>query len=130
MAGISPPCAELTEGEARYLLAILDLSEGSAQPTQAAVARSLGVSGPTTLEMVRRLRELGVLEHDTLVFTPSGVSAALVLSSRRRAARTLTGDVLGLEDEAAREEAGRLASRVSPALGRKLAAWRADHRTQ
>lgn len=123
-----PPCAELTEGEARYLLAILDLSEGSQAPSQAAVARALGVSGPTTLEMVRRLRELGLLEVRSLTFTQTGVSAALVLSSRRRAARTLTGDVLGLEDDAAAREASRLASRVSPALGRKLAAWRTEHR--
>jgi Mn-dependent DtxR family transcriptional regulator len=122
------PCSQLTEGEARYLLAILDLSAEGSQPTQAALARHLGVSNPTTLEMVRRLRQLELLEARSLAHTPPGVSAALVLGARRRAARTLTGDVLGLEDELAAAEATRLAARVSPELGRRLNHWRASHR--
>lgn len=126
--GQDHPCSQLTEGEARYLLAILDLSAEAGPPTQAALARSLGVSNPTTLEMVRRLRQLGLLEGASLALTSPGVSAALVLGARRRAARTLTGDVLGLEDELAAAEATRLAARVSPELSRRLNAWRSSHR--
>ena len=54
-----PPCADLSAVEARYLLAILDLERAAGAPTQAEVARSLGVSAPTALEMIRRLRVLG-----------------------------------------------------------------------
>lgn len=127
-SGQDHPCSQLTEGEARYLLSILDLSAEGGPPTQAALARRLGVSNPTTLEMVRRLRQLDLLEDSSLALTPPGVSAALVLGARRRAARTLTGDVLGLEDELAAAEATRLAARVSPELSRRLNAWRASHR--
>ena len=51
---------ELTEGEARYLLALRDLNSGPGNPpSQAAVARKVGVSHPTALEMIRRLRGAG-----------------------------------------------------------------------
>jgi Mn-dependent DtxR family transcriptional regulator len=121
-----PPCVELTAGEARYLLALLDLRRAGVRPSQAALARKLGVSAPTTLQMVRRLRQLGFLEAGSLELTPAGTSAALVLTARRRAARILTHDVLGLDDELADTEAERLASTVSPELGRRLVAWRAS----
>jgi Mn-dependent DtxR family transcriptional regulator len=122
----SPPCAELTAGEARYLLAILDLEQGDgAVPTQAGLARLLGVSPPTALEMVRRLRQLGLVEEGSLRLSGAGLSAALVLRSRRTAAQELAHDVLGLDDEEASREADSLASSLSPALARRLIAWRA-----
>jgi Mn-dependent DtxR family transcriptional regulator len=122
----SPPCAELTAGEARYLLAILELErDGERVPTQAGLAREVGVSPPTALEMVRRLRQLGLVEPATVGLTGAGVSAALVLRSRYGAAQELAHDVLGLDDEEASREALALASSLSPALARRLIAWRA-----
>lgn len=117
-----PPCADLSARESDYLLALRDLSRVPRPPTQAALARSLGVSAPTALEMVRRLRSLGLIEAKGLELTQEGRSAALVLASRRRAAQFLTHDVLGLDEELASSEAARLAPNVSPRLTRRLMA--------
>jgi Mn-dependent DtxR family transcriptional regulator len=116
---------ELTEGEARYLLALRDLNAGGTPPSQAAVARKVGVSHPTALEMIRRLRALDLVAADTLTLTASGTSAALVLTSRRYAARVLAQEVLGLDDEQSAAEADALATSLSPVLARRLVAWRA-----
>jgi Mn-dependent DtxR family transcriptional regulator len=119
---------ELTEGEARYLLALRDLNSGAVNPpSQAAVARKVGVSHPTALEMIRRLRALDLVSPDALTLTASGTSAALVLTSRRHAARVLAHEVLGLDDEQADAEAEALATSLSPVLARRLVAWRTRH---
>jgi Mn-dependent DtxR family transcriptional regulator len=121
-------CVELTEGEARYLLAIRALTPDGTPPSQAAIARRLGVSHPTALEMIRRLRRLDLVEADSLRLTSAGMSAALVLNSRRQAAQQLAHDVLGLDDAEAEIEAERLAASASPTLARRLVAWRAASR--
>jgi DtxR family transcriptional regulator, Mn-dependent transcriptional regulator len=118
------PCAGPSPVEARYLLAILDLERSAGAPTQAEVARSVGVAAPTALEMIRRLRGLGFVEPDAIALTHAGQSAALVLSSRRAAAHALVHDVLGIDDELSRREADHLATAVSPSLGRRLLAGR------
>ena len=97
-----PPCADPSAVEARYLLTMFDLERSGATPTQAEVARGVGVSAPTALEMIRRLRGMGFVEPDAIALTHAGQSAALVLSSRRAAAHALVHDVLGIEDELSR----------------------------
>ena len=82
------------------------------------------MSGPTAYEMLRRLRSLGLLEGGAVQLTPAGRSAAIVLRSRRNAARALLRDVLDME-ERADEEAAWLAASASPLLGRHLVTWRA-----
>lgn len=124
------PCMELTEGEARYLLALRDLNSGGTPPSQAAVARKVGVSHPTALEMIRRLRALDLVAPDALTLTANGTSAALVLTSRRHAARVLAHEVLGLDDEQADAEAEALATSLSPVLARRLVAWRTRRDTE
>ena len=120
-------CADVTTGEARYLMALLDMQrDGTTGDTsQAGLARHLAVSAPTALEMLRRLRSLGLVEDKSVHLTPTGASAALVLSSRRRAALAIMQDVLGLEGEDAEHEAAWLAASSSPLLGRHLISWRA-----
>lgn len=119
-------CADVTTGEARYLMALLDMQrEGGGDPSQASLARHLKVSAPTALEMLRRLRTLGLVEAEAVRLTPAGTSAALVLSSRRRAALQIMQDVLGLEGDDAEHEAAWLAASASPLLGRHLVSWRA-----
>jgi Mn-dependent DtxR family transcriptional regulator len=119
------PCVELTAGMARYLLAILDLSEGGERPSQSSLSRHLEVSAPTTSEAIGRLRGLGLVEPDSVSLTGAGTSAALVLRSRRVAARELIQDVLGLDEDDSEAEAERLAFSASPLLGRSLVGWRA-----
>jgi Mn-dependent DtxR family transcriptional regulator len=121
-------CVELTTGESRYLLAIRALTVDDRPPSQAAIARRLGVSNPTALEMVRRLRRLDLVEDGDLRLTNQGRSAALVLHSRRQAAQQLAHDVLGLDEAEAEIEAERLAASASPLLARRLVAWRAASR--
>ena len=118
-------CIGLTPGEGRYLLALHDLSRGEAKLSQAALARKLHVSHPTALEMVRRLRELNLVEADRLALTSTGVSAVLVLTSRRQAATELARQVLGFDAAQAEVEGERLAAQASSQLGRHLVAWRA-----
>lgn len=118
------PCMELTEGEARYLLALRDLNMAGTPPSQAAVARKVGVSHPTALEMIRRLRALDLVAPDALTLTANGTSGALVLSSRRHAAHVLAHEVLGLDAEQSAAEAESLAPSLSPELARRLVAWR------
>ena len=119
-------CADVTTGEARYLMALLDMQrEADGDPSQASLARHLRVSAPTALEMLRRLRTLGLVEAEAVRLTPAGTSAALVLSSRRRAALQIMQDVLGLEGDDAEHEAAWLAASASPLLGRHLISWRA-----
>lgn len=121
---LAAPCMELTEGEARYLLALRDLNAGGPPPSQAAVARKVGVSHPTALEMIRRLRALDLVAPDALTLTANGTSAALVLTSRRHAAHVLAHEVLGLDAEQSAAEAETLATSLSPVLARRLVAWR------
>ena len=120
-------CADVTTGEARYLMALLAMQRaaGADGPSQANLARHLNVSAPTALEMLRRLRTLGLVADEKVCLTPVGTSAALVLSTRRRAALAIMEDVLGLEGEDAEHEAAWLAASASPVLGRHLISWRA-----
>ena len=119
-----PPCADVSGREAGYLLALHQLATVPQPPTQKSLAESMGVSAPTALEMVRRLRRLGLVESDRLELTAKGTSAALLLASRRHAAHLLTGEVLGYADQATNPEAERLAPSLSRELARKLLAVR------
>lgn len=118
------PCADVSGREAGYLLALRQLATVTTPPTQKQLARSMGVSAPTALEMVRRLRRLGLVEGDRLALTLKGTSAALLLASRRHAAHLLTGEVLGYADARSNPEAERLAPNLSRELARKLLAVR------
>lgn len=117
------PCADVSAREASYLLTLRELTHDEQPPTQAALARAMKVAPPTALEMVRRLRQLGLLKTDSLTLTDHGRSAALLLASRRHAAHLLTHDLLGITDERQADiEAARLAPNVSPRLTRHLLA--------
>jgi Mn-dependent DtxR family transcriptional regulator len=123
------PCVEVTPGEARYLLTIFDLAHKGIGLSQAVLARTLGVSNPTALQMVRRLRQLGLVQQQGLKLTSAGTSAALGLGRRRNAARVLALEVLGLEESEADLEASRLAPAVSSTLARRLLRWQRSHKT-
>lgn len=118
------PCGGIGAATARYLLALLDLGRGERTPTQVALSRTLGVTPASIFEMVRRLRERGLVCEEGLELTQEGMSTALVLASRRDAARRWTHEVLGLEKSAARAEGEHLALSGAAGLGRSLTAWR------
>jgi Mn-dependent DtxR family transcriptional regulator len=121
--GVAHPCVASTVSTARYLLAIFEVDRDEPRLTAAAVARRLEVSTPSAHEMMSRLETMGLIERHPLRLTADGMSTALVLNTRRRAARRLAEEVLGMDAEAADEEAHHLAATLSPTLGRRLTDW-------
>lgn len=119
------PCSEVSAREAGYLLALHGLQRQPTPATQVALARAMGVSAPTALEMVRRLRTMGLVEPDGLTLTREGISAALTLAARRHAAQVLTEEVLGIAGDSVEPEVARLAPNLSPKMVQRLNARRA-----
>jgi Mn-dependent DtxR family transcriptional regulator len=118
------PCAHVSAREAGYLLALYRLNREPGTPTQVALAKAVGVSAPTALEMVRRLRALALVEVQGLALTTEGVSAALALGARRHAAQVLSEEVLGLEAGSVIPEIDKLAPNLSATMVRRLNARR------
>lgn len=104
-----------------YLETIYKLSaSGTARPTQ--IAEAMGVSGPTVTATLGRLeaRELIVRDGRAVRLTESGTAEALDIVRKHRIAETFLVDILGLDWEAAHEDACLLehamSSRVLEAL--------------
>ena len=105
------PTATLEE----YLEAIYKLSQhGLVRPTQ--VAEAVGVSGPTVTATLRRLEAHGLVSRDgtKVVLTDEGLSRSLDIVRRHRVAETFLVDTLGLDWDAAHEEACTLEHALSP----------------
>jgi DtxR family Mn-dependent transcriptional regulator len=105
------PTATLEE----YLEAIYKLAEhGTVRPTQ--VAEWVGVSGPTVTATLRRLEGHGLIARDgtKVLLTEEGVKRSLDIIRRHRIAETFLVETLGLDWNAAHEEAGLLEHALSP----------------
>jgi DtxR family Mn-dependent transcriptional regulator len=105
------PTATLEE----YLEAIYKLAQhGPVRPTQ--VAEFVGVSGPTVTATLRRLEAHGLIKREgtKVVLTKEGVSRSLDIVRRHRIAETFLVDTLGLDWNAAHEEACILEHALSP----------------
>lgn len=105
------PTATLEE----YLEAIYKLAQhGPVRPTQ--VAESVGVSGPTVTATLRRLEAHGLIVRDgtKVVLTEEGMARSLDIVRRHRLAETFLVDTLGLDWNAAHEEACILEHALSP----------------
>ena len=104
-----------------YLESIYKLAtQGPVRPTQ--IADAIGVSGPTVTATLRRLESQGLVtrEGTTVVLTGEGTARALDIVRRHRISERFLVDALGLDWEAAHEEAclleHALSSRVLTAL--------------
>lgn len=105
------PTATLEE----YLEAIYKLSQhGPVRPTQ--VAEAVGVSGPTVTATLRRLEGHGLVvrEGTKVVLTPEGTLRSLDIVRRHRIAETFLVKTLGLDWNAAHEDACLLEHALSP----------------
>lgn len=105
------PTATLEE----YLEAIYKIGQhGPVRPTQ--VAESVGVSGPTVTATLRRLEAHGLVVRDgtKVVLTDEGVQRSLDIVRRHRIAEAFLVDTLGLDWNAAHEEACILEHALSP----------------
>ena len=77
----------LTSTVEEYLEKLFWMNEAGIDPTQANLARAVGVSQPTALEMVRRLVDDGFVVRDErkrLTFTPAGEQSASRIVTRHR----------------------------------------------
>lgn len=108
-----------------YLETIYKLSQsGPVRPTQ--IAESIGVSGPTVTATLKRLEGHGLITRDgtIVVLTPEGTARSLDIVRKHRIAERFLVDVLGLDWEAAHEDAclleHALSYRVLAALERLL----------
>ena len=98
-----------------YLESIYKLAaQGSVRPTQ--IADAIGVSGPTVTATLRRLQSQGLVTRDgtAVVLTGEGTARALDIVRRHRIAERFLVDALGLDWEAAHEDACLLEHALSP----------------
>lgn len=105
------PTATLEE----YLETIYKLSQsGAVKPT--AIADSIGVSGPTVTATLRRLEAQGFVtrEGTDALLTPEGQARALDIVRRHRVAETFLVQTLGMDWDAAHEDACLLEHALSP----------------
>jgi DtxR family Mn-dependent transcriptional regulator len=105
------PTATLEE----YLESIYKLAQtGSVRPT--AIAEAIGVSGPTVTATLRRLESHELITRDgtDVVLTTEGMARALDIVRRHRIAERFLVDVLGLDWDAAHEDACLLEHALSP----------------
>jgi DtxR family Mn-dependent transcriptional regulator len=98
-----------------YLETIYKLSaDGPVRPTQ--IADSIGVSGPTVTATLKRLeaRDLISRRGTKVVLTEQGVASSLDVVRKHRVAERFLVDILGLDWEAAHEDACLLEHAISP----------------
>ncbi len=89
-----------------YLETIYKLSrDGVVKPSQ--IAEDIGVSGPTVTATLKRLQSHGLVDREgtDVVLTEQGTIQALGIVRRHRVAERFLVDVLGLDWEAAHEDA-------------------------
>jgi DtxR family Mn-dependent transcriptional regulator len=108
-----------------YLETIYKLSrDGVVKPTQ--IAESIGVSGPTVTATLKRLESRGLVSRTgtDVALTAEGIAQSLDIVRKHRIAETFLVSVLGLDWEAAHEDACLLehamSARVLEALERFL----------
>lgn len=98
-----------------YLETIYKLSQsGDVKPT--AIAESMGVSGPTVTNTLKRLETRGLVSRagTDVLLTAEGSSAAIDIVRKHRVAERFLVDVLGLGWDEAHEDACRLEHAMSP----------------
>ncbi len=107
-----------------YCETILELGQADVEVIQARVAERLGVTRPAVSGMIRRLGVAGLVQVTAgiIELTPAGRSLADRVVRRRRLAEQLLVDVLGLDPDDARHEAGKwehvISATVEDALAR------------
>jgi DtxR family Mn-dependent transcriptional regulator len=123
--------APLTEAEQDYLEKLYWFEEAQIEPTQANLARALGISQPSVMEMVRRLEVRGLVSRDArkhLQFTAEGREVAQRVVSRHRLLEAFLTEVFEIPWDEVHEEAHSLEHRLSASVERRMYAMMADVR--
>jgi DtxR family transcriptional regulator, Mn-dependent transcriptional regulator len=114
----------LTRSVEDYLKAIYRLSPEGRTASTSEIAQLLELSPPSVSGMVKRLSELGLLEHlpyRGVQLTPDGRRAALRMVRRHRLIESYLVEFLGYSWDTVHEEAERLEHAVSDTLVERLA---------
>src|SRR5918911_3950206 len=126
--GASVSAASLTESLTRsvedYLKAIYRLSPEGRAASTSDIAHLLELSAPSVSGMVKRLSELGLLEHVPyrgVQLTDAGRRAALRMVRRHRLIEAYLVEFLGYSWDTVHEEAERLEHAVSDTMVERMA---------
>jgi DtxR family Mn-dependent transcriptional regulator len=115
----------LTRSVEDYLKAIYRLSPEGRPASTSEIARLLELSAPSVSGMVKRLSELGLLEHlpyKGVQLTPQGRRVALRMVRRHRLIESYLVEFLGYSWDTVHSEAERLEHAVSDTLVERMAA--------
>jgi DtxR family Mn-dependent transcriptional regulator len=124
---MSPAAAaaeSLTRSVEDYLKAIYRLSPEGRQASTSEIAHLLELSAPSVSGMVKRLSELGLLEHAPykgVQLTPEGRRAALRMVRRHRLIEAYLVQFLGYSWDTVHQEAERLEHAVTDQLVERMA---------
>jgi DtxR family Mn-dependent transcriptional regulator len=102
-----------------YLGEIYRLGQGEAWVSTTALAEVLGVSGPASVRMARRMQELGLIEHQPykgIQLTPAGKKVALLNIRRHRLVERFLVDILKFDWAEAHHEADELQKGINQVL--------------
>ena len=119
----------LTEGEQDYLEKLYWFEEAGIEPTQANLARAMGVSQPSVTEMVRRLVDKGLVDRDErrrLQFTEEGHEVAHRVVSRHRLIEAFLTQVFKIPWDEVHEEAHTFEHAISESLEARMYELLAD----
>ena len=113
----------LTSTVEEYLEKLFWMNEAGIDATQANLARAVGVSQPTALEMVRRLVDDGLVVRDErkrLAFTDEGEALAARIVTRHRLIEAFLVQVFGIPWDEVHEEAHSFEHGVSENLEERM----------
>lgn len=99
-----------------YLKAIHRLQQGDERVTTLALAGELQLSGPSVTNMIKRLAELGLVEHNRyygVLLTDAGTRVALEVIRHHRLLELYLAEAMGFEWDKVHDEAERLEHHVS-----------------
>jgi DtxR family transcriptional regulator, Mn-dependent transcriptional regulator len=111
-----------------YLRTIQALDDDGVEVIQARIAERLGNKAPSVSQMVDRLTTDGYVRRSGrfVYLTDWGRQVAAEISRKHRLAHRLLVDVLGVPDEVAQEQAGRLEHVMSDDVASRIATLLAD----
>jgi len=114
----------LTRSIEDYIKTIYELGQDGTPALTSAIAEALGVAPPSVSGMIRRLSEVGLLEHVPyrgVQLTAEGRDAALNLLRRHRIVEAYLTSKLGYDWDSVHDEAERLEHAVSDELIERMA---------
>ncbi len=113
-----------TERTEMYLKAVYSVSHAAPPVTVSKVADYMGVSPPSSYEMLKRLEAQGLLRSGTeqgYCLTPQGLQTATLVVRRLRLAERLLTDILRLDLPSVYTEACKMEHVISPQVEARLA---------